>query len=868
MTPARYPLLVAFLARSRALAPGSRGGRSSADAPRGTPRATPRRRRLAAAGLAGAALLAPLLATTPSLADPGADGPRAGASTGGAARAGAARPAARAAARAAALDDDPLRVRLLSLTPSTLTSPAPPPRGRGRAGALVDSELIASPGARPTPSPPGAIGGDGEIRVTGTVTNRTDDTWSTLNLYPVIGDDLAPMRTPGAVAEAVASEPDLYVGERITDIAEPGRIDVLGPGETAPFTLRLPLDRVQLDAGGVYWFSVQVIATGPDGSRDTTRAAGRARTLLPYVPRRVTTPARAALVVPLVRAVATDADGRVALPEQWVRTMSEGGRLSEILDFVREGGAPPVTWVVDPALVDAVARLADGNPPRAVAAPLPEPTDDPDDTDDTGSPDGSAGATSPGAGTQAPAPTDDAAPLPDVDDDPDAAVAATAAGWLDRLAQLLGDRRSDVLTLPYGNLDVGAALRLDPTLLTAALTQRSTTLDSLDLGTRALITGAGGYLTSGMITAAPADAVLAATEDMVRTGRDGAVPPLADIDGRAVVMTSAALSQGGPGPGPSQSAVALRQRLLAEVAVRALRADQEPVVTVLPTEWGLDDPAGFFDGLRVPWLDLTTIDGAESDRTPVPLTSADLTIPTEQVRRELDAALITEAQATLQSGRTLQNLVVGNTEVAGEVEREVLAALSVGSRGPADQAAARARLQATQDWIGERLQGVEVSVTDGITLSGASGDFIVRLRNTLDTTVAVGLRAVTDGDLRITRPAPVQLAPGQRTTVLLRARTSTNRVHTVTLEVTDVEGTPLGGSDVVRIRSAQVSDVIWIILGSGLVILFGAIGVRLVRRLRGEEPLTRRAAQEAEAAEAARAAREGARSDAGGPGSA
>ncbi len=52
--------------------------------------------------------------------------------------------------------------------------------------------------------------------------------------------------------------------------------------------------------------------------------------------------------------------------------------------------------------------------------------------------------------------------------------------------------------------------------------------------------------------------------------------------------------------------------------MRALRADQEPIVTVLPTEWGLDDPAGFFGGLRVPWLDLTTIDGAEADRTRCP----------------------------------------------------------------------------------------------------------------------------------------------------------------------------------------------------------------------------------------------------------
>jgi hypothetical protein len=40
------------------------------------------------------------------------------------------------------------------------------------------------------------------------------------------------------------------------------------------------------------------------------------------------------------------------------------------------------------------------------------------------------------------------------------------------------------------------------------------------------------------------------------------------------------------------------------------------------------------------------------------------------------------------------------------------------------------------------------------------------------------------------------------------------------------------------IRSAQVSNVIWVIMGAGVLLLFGAILVRLVRRIRGrnDEP--------------------------------
>jgi hypothetical protein len=44
--------------------------------------------------------------------------------------------------------------------------------------------------------------------------------------------------------------------------------------------------------------------------------------------------------------------------------------------------------------------------------------------------------------------------------------------------------------------------------------------------------------------------------------------------------------------------------------------------------------------------------------------------------------------------------------------------------------------------------------------------------------------------------------------------------------------TPLGSADELPIRSAQVSKVIWLIIGIGATLLFGAILVRLARRLR------------------------------------
>ena len=69
------------------------------------------------------------------------------------------------------------------------------------------------------------------------------------------------------------------------------------------------------------------------------------------------------------------------------------------------------------------------------------------------------------------------------------------------------------------------------------------------------------------------------------------------------------------------------------------------------------------------------------------------------------------------------------------------------------------------------------------------------------------------------------------TTVLLNARSTQLGVHQVTLLVTDVEGTPLGPSDSLPIRANEVGRVIWVIIGVGAALLFGAIGLRLYRRI-------------------------------------
>ena len=121
-----------------------------------------------------------------------------------------------------------------------------------------------------------------------------------------------------------------------------------------------------------------------------------------------------------------------------------------------------------------------------------------------------------------------------------------------------------------------------------------------------------------------------------------------------------------------------------------------------------------------------------------------------------------------------------------------------------------------------------------MTLSSAAGGFATTLTNRLDHPVTISLKAITDASLSVDTPPTIDLTARGSQTVVLEATTTTPGVHYVRLVVTDDAGAPLGSSATLPVRSAQVSQVIWLILGVGVGLLFLAIAVRLVRRIRSD----------------------------------
>ena len=643
----------------------------------------------------------------------------------------------------------------------------------------------------------------GPITIRGTITNDSDEEWTAINVEGFFGS--TPITTPAELAAAAQTPVDADVGHRIAAPGTFDHLDSLQPGQVAPFTVRLPRSLLTISTPGVYWFGVHALGATAEGR--SSSAAGRDRTFLPLVPASVTAQGQVeqtSLVLPVRAAIVRAPDGTIEDTEQWLLSLRTGA-LHDLLTTGQAARGQPLTWVVDPAVVDVVRRLAAGNPPRTLATPT------------TKNPDGgpsqspSDGATSSGSAAS----TSDTTAAPP-------ALTRAARRWLNRLHGLLTVGTAQAMGLPYGDLEVDTALLYDRPLLLAAMHRTGHTLPPWRVPLTPVVAPPSGR----MAGAAVSDLPRSSTVLLEDTGVRGTAPATATVNDRRVVMSSAGAAEGGPGPVDPLSSLALRQRVLSEAALRLL-GDQQPLVVQLPTSPDHGLRPSFFSGLEVPWLRLTTLDGAIAG--PTRSMSATRLRAQEQDDPQLGAGLYDEANQAIAHGATLQSVLVGNTVLRREIFDETAANTSY--TAARDPFAALGRVRATSTWVTDNLASMDLAAPPTVTLASANGHFSALVSNALDVPVTVKVRAVADSQIKITGGEKVDLPPHGRTSVLLNASTHTLGVHTVTLELTNQAGTPLGAQDTFPIRAEAVSRLIWVIIGAGVVLLFGAIVVRLTRRV-------------------------------------
>jgi hypothetical protein len=678
---------------------------------------------------------------------------------------------------------------------------------------------------------PSSVPARGPVQVTGTVTNTDAVPWVTVNVYAFISAE--PMTTGAQLAAAAQVEESVTVGERIYREGTFFTIDAIAPGETKNFSLTVDATDLEAVTPGVYWFGVHALGQRGDEGRDEQFVAdGRARTFLPLVPNKREGQEALSIVVPLRGNLEYADDGSLEDLDRWIITLGIGGRLRSLVELAATSGDRTVSWVVDPALLDAVRQLASGNPARSLEANLEEGEDDGED-DATTSPspeesgdDPATDAATPEPPTETPSVDPAEAELPDDLDAQAQEAAAAAREWLGRLREAVGDD-DEVLALPYGDLDVSAAARHDRRAYDRARARSAGPLPVLGTTAAPAVASPSGYLSPDSLRTLDQDTVVLVSDRVLSKA-----PPVAAVNGRRLVVTSSGAAEGGPSPGDRLGTIALRQRILAEAAVRFLKPSRSPLVVLLPPDWVPPPSTSFFSGLDLEWLDLTSVTEATDDAAAQARSEEELRYPERQAAFELDAANFVAANALRQAGETLQSMLTLNNRVGASVTDQSLATVSYAARARPDSN--RAATDRSRHWIEEQLEEIEVSTPQAVTLSSINGSFPATITNKLDQPVTVSLSAQgsDEDELLIDDVGEVPIPAKGSASVLLEARTETPGVHDVTIVVTDKNGRPLGGSDQLSIRSARVSNVIWLFLAAGTGLLFGTIAFRLVRRVR------------------------------------
>jgi hypothetical protein len=644
---------------------------------------------------------------------------------------------------------------------------------------------------------PGVVPKRGPVIVRGRITNNSAETWEGLNIYACTSRQ--PLTSPEALAAAVLVPSETVVCGRTTVFKT---IQRLAPGASRAYRLRIPRDKLAIGTQpGVYWFSVQVLGTSPAG-RDTV-VDGDARTFLPLVDG-APVAAPVTVVLPLRRSTQHTAEGRLVDGDELAREFAPGGRLGNVLELAEDAPANSMALLVDPAVVDAARQVAGGNLPRSLG-----PSDTPPDAN------------------------------------VDVVGRTAAAAWIERFTAVAKDQR--LLALPYGDLDVAAASTANPAHITQALQESAAFFDALELGSDPVIAPPDGILPTEALDALAGTTLLLSGASLPA---EFAATTTGEVtsNGYPVRLYDAELAEGGPGTTGRLQALALRQRVLAEAAVRATEGDDRPLLVVAPAAIDPGPSAqAFFTELQRGFTDLGTGTAAKiAEETPE---VGDLAYTNRQAAREISAPTLAMADRLIDLGGTLDRLLPGIDTLATTSLREALSSASYLAR--TSRSMPTSSPSAAVAWFEDQLAEVDVSVPRFVILSSDSGPFAMTITNGLDQPIRVGIRADTSGGLVISAPPAIDVPAKASHTVNLSAKASQVGLHSVVLVATDETGRRIQESQEISIRINQVGRAIWVIMGGALVLLAVMIGIRLRLRIRRARAAARAAATRAAAAQEA-----------------
>ncbi len=633
------------------------------------------------------------------------------------------------------------------------------------------------------------------------MTNPGSTTWRGAQAYLQISTEPAKSL---ANLQAFARVPDnLALGNLVDTI---GLFDVIGDipaGQEAPFRLEVPYDDLGISGDvGVYRVAVKVVA-GSDEGRDVDDAS-YASTLMPLLP---TGPSESdaeqtVTLLPLSAPVKRLAGGAFA-DDSLGALISPTGRLSNIIDWVRLAPPGTIQLVVDPALLNAITDMSDGY--------------DVEPGDPTKS-------NLPGTG------------------ETDAQI------WLQKFrdARLV----QHVMYMPWGVPAVNSLLdnHVPGPVISSLAASEAFRDHHAPRGYVAgwLLNGSSGIRAVTVLKHLGVDLQIVSQNSLpgltsyTSTGRY--VPSQVSVSarGRHIPFLVAGTQLAGVTTTSSTSALQFRQRLIADATVRSMEGRTDVItVAALPFNWN-PGQVSYFQGLA-PAFELHVVVAQSAigalDRPATPYSGS--VRPSATAFRALSASVIDQIRKLHVNGGNLAAIL--NTPATMDAFQRSFA-MSGSSEWRAFPLVGIRLITAEVNDARVALAKVSITGPPFVAMSSNSGRFPLTVTNGLGQPITVTI-AVTPADpaLSVAPIDPFQVGAGQRRDVQVVTTAAGSGVTSVRARLATPAGVGFGRPWRFDVRSTQIGLVIWIVMGVGGAILFGAAGYRIVNRMRGNGPPRRQA---------------------------
>lgn len=686
---------------------------------------------------------------------------------------------------------------------------------------------------------PRAVGAGDTLTLSGRITNTTDSelTDATVRLrYTELpfeqrseldtyndGDGAAPEQTHGTT-----------------------EIDTsLEAGESATYELEVDLADLELNGAGVYPIAVEArTGSGTD--------LGSQRTFLPYQGESDAEPADIAWVWPLAGGPQrTDDD--TYLRREFPQSLTAEGRLGTLLSAGAQGdGLPlaptendtsppqedstsptddtgsgtdeddsndvPVTWAVDPALLDDINRLTEDSY-EVLSEPLADiEGKNPDTTDHEPS---------------------DAAQV-----------------WLEQARSTLSD--APLVSTPYSSPDLPALLAngRDRDAEAAMSLSEQKLADTLDRSADSSVAWpADGHMDTAardFYNEHGADRFILDSSAMPpHPWAEGSPPsaspfslPESEKDGTALLADSQltdALAQ--YGHGPNQATLAT-QRFAAETAMLSAAGDGDSdsggtIVAVPPRDWN-PDPAFARNVLQdsndLPWLEPAALEDVQPGSVDEPQRQ-ELSYPAQGAPEQLSGSYLDGSDDLREEVRLFNSIIVGGDE--GNIEdndpyRPALLRLSSASWREEEKLASTARGLVDYS-VRESLNQVRIIPTEPVTLAAQRGKIGIPVANDLqDHTVRVDLTMFSENNEQLSvgdYPSPIELGPETKTTVYVPLEARVNGRTVLHLDLHNTTGEPLSSGEVLTpVNATGLGSQALIISAAGALVLVIALAPRALRK--------------------------------------